>query len=180
MNFSSIWKRNFRKLYDAIPSQRIGRFEIIKINYELFLIEHGDDLVVWMAACQEDESKLYLPFYQSCGLLSEGNVLIGGLGLGCDLLNIVSIDEVQDVVAIEKHQEVIDLVWPYIPHDKAKLVRGDVNDFLSITDNLFDIVYFDINPGGMGSFPETSDKLKDLSKRCLKPGGKVMFWEEFI
>ena len=180
MNFSSAWKRNFRKLYDAIPSQRIGRFEIIKVNSELFLIEHSDDLVVWMAICPEDESKLYLPFYQSCSLLSEGNVLIGGLGLGCDLLNIASINAVLDIVVIEKNQEVIDLVWPYIPHNKTKLVQGDINDFLSVTDNLFDIVYFDINPGGMGAFPETSNRLSNLSKRCLKSGGKVMFWEEFV
>ena len=46
-----------------------------------------------------------------------GNVLIGGLGIGFSHQKLVNNPKVTSVTVVEKHQEVIDLVWDYCSKD---------------------------------------------------------------
>lgn len=169
------WQRNARLIYNAVPQQRIGNFEVIKTDTEVFLIEHCGYTRIWMATCFDDEWRLYLPLYQ----LVYGKVLIAGLGLGCDLLNVASRQNVDEITLVEKQQEIIDLVWPHIPHDKTTLVCQDIAEFLRTTDDQFDLIYFDIFPGGRASFPIEAEQLLELAQSHLVgPYGQVVFWEE--
>ena len=172
----NFWQQNLRTI-NNIPEQRIGDFEIIKVNNETFLIEHYDYIKVWMAGSNE-ERQLYLPLYSKCDKLINGKVLIAGLGLGLDLLNVISNPNVKEIVLIEKQKEIIDLVWPYVLHDKTKLIHKDIFEFLRTTDEQFDLIYFDIFPGGRMSFPEEADKLEKLARQRLRLCGEIVFWEE--
>lgn len=61
-----------------------------------------------------------------------GDVLIAGLGLGMILIPIVKKDSVKSVTVIEKHQDVIDLVWPKLKKylgkkaEKITIIQSDI------------------------------------------------------
>ena len=168
--------KHWKAIYDSVPSQRIGRFEIVKDGGKnTSLVEHSDPIVVWTSM---DKNEWHL--YQELHELAYGKVLIAGLGLGFDLLNVASKDSVDEVVVIEKQQAVMDLVWPHIPHEKATLVHQDVSEYLRDTNERFNIIYFDIFPGGCESFPEQANQLHEAAQSRLEPNGQIVFWWEEI
>lgn len=170
------WYKHWKMIYDNVPTQRIGRFEIIKDSGEnTSLIEHSDPFVVWTSM---DENEWHL--YQELRELAYGKILIAGLGLGFDLLNVGDKDGVDEIIVVEKQQAVIDLVWPYIPHKKATLVHKDILEYLWHTDERFNIIYFDIFPGGCESFPEQADQLYEVAQSKLEPNGQIIFWREVL
>jgi spermidine synthase len=123
-----------------------------------------------------DEWKLYRRFRRA----ATGDVLIAGLGLGLDLLQIAMKRDVKKIVVVEKKQIIIDLVWPYIPHHRATLVHQDIRLYLRETKQKFDVIYFDIFPGGGESFPVTTAELRKLATPRLKPNGRIIFFREFL
>lgn len=168
--------KHWKIIYDNIPTQRIGRFEIIKDSGKnTSLVEHSDPLVVWTSM---DENEWHL--YQELRELAYGKILIAGLGLGFDLLNVINKDNVHEVVVVEKQQAVIDLVWPYITHKKATLVHQDILEYLQNTDERFNIIYFDIFPGGCESFPEQVNQLYEAAQFKLELNGQIVFWRETL
>lgn len=168
--------KHWKIIYDNIPAQRIGRFEIIKDSGKnTSLVEHSDPFVVWTSM---DKNEWHL--YQELRELAYGKVLIAGLGLGFDLLNIIGKDSVDEVMVVEKQQAVIDLVWPYIPHKKATLVHQNILEYLRNTDERFNIIYFDIFPGGCESFPEQANQLYEAAQSRLESNGQTIFWREIL
>ena len=75
---------------------------------------------------------------------ANGRVLIAGLGLGMIINNIVDKDDVTEVIVIEKHQDVIDLIEPKIAHSKLKVICSDIFDWKPQKGEKFDTIYFDI------------------------------------
>lgn len=167
------WFKHWKIIYDSIPEQKIGRFEIVKDGGNTSLVEHSDSLIVWMSM---DENEWHL--YNKLRGLAYGKVLIAGLGLGFDLLNVADKSSVNEIVVVEKRREVIDFVWPYISHDKTTLIHKDILEYLHDTGEKFNIIYFDIFPGGSDSFPEQMDELCEIAKIRLKFGGQIIFWQE--
>ena len=167
------WYKHWKVVYDNIPEQQIGRFEIVKDNGNTSLVEHSDSLVIWMSM---DENEWHL--YQKLRKFAYGKVLIAGLGLGFDLLNVADKNSVDEIIVVEKQQEVIDLVWPYISHRKTILVHQDILDYLQSIDEKFNIIYFDIFPGGSDSFSEQMNILCEAAKVRLKPNGQIICWQE--
>jgi spermidine synthase len=168
--------KHWKIIYDNIPEQRIGRFEIIKDSGQnTSLIEHSDPFMVWTSM---DENEWHL--YQELHELAYGKVLIAGLGLGFDLLNVSDKDGVDEIVVVEKQQAVIDLVWPYIPHQKAILVHQDILEYLRNIKERFNIIYFDIFPGGCESFPEQTNLLREAAQFKLELNGQIIFWREIL
>jgi hypothetical protein len=89
---------------------------------------------------------------------ANGRILIAGLGLGMIIHNILQRPEVQEVIVIEKYQDVIDLVQPKIQHPKLKVICADIFEWKPDKGDLFDVIYFDI-------WPEIStDNLKEISR----------------
>jgi hypothetical protein len=75
---------------------------------------------------------------------AKGRVFIAGLGLGLIIKNIIEKEEVEEVVVVEKYQDVIDLVMPYISHPKLKVICGDVFEKILDKNDKYDTIYFDI------------------------------------
>jgi hypothetical protein len=74
---------------------------------------------------------------------AKGDVLIAGLGIGLILLPIQEKEEVTSITIVELHQEVIDLISPYIPlHPKVTIVNDDI--FTYIPDRTYDTIWVDI------------------------------------
>ncbi len=81
---------------------------------------------------------------------AEGDVLVGGLGLGYYLTQILHKEEVTSVTVVEKSIHVIEVYKklqesnPIFKSDKLTIVHDDV--FLFKSDTVFDYAYFDIWP----------------------------------
>lgn len=76
---------------------------------------------------------------------ANGDVLIGGLGLGLIVLPLQEKENVKSITIIEKSQEVIDLVASQLPlTDKVKIICADVYNY--IPDIKYDTIYLDIWP----------------------------------
>lgn len=74
---------------------------------------------------------------------AHGNVLIGGLGIGMILLAIQDKPEVETILVLEKHKEVIELVKEQLPlNEKVKIVNADVFEYLP--NQRFNTIYMDI------------------------------------
>ena len=75
---------------------------------------------------------------------ANGKVLIAGLGLGLIIQAILDKEEVTEVVVIEKHQDVIDLVYPKFKSKKLKVICADIDEWKPSKEEKFDVIYFDI------------------------------------
>lgn len=78
---------------------------------------------------------------------ANGRVFIAGLGIGMIIHNLkekIDSGEVTEVVVMEKYQDVIDLVSPYIEGLPVKYVCEDVLTYKPSKDDVFDTIYFDI------------------------------------
>ena len=74
---------------------------------------------------------------------AHGNVLIGGLGIGLILLAIQDKPEVEKIVVVEKHKEVIDLVKDQLPlNEKVEVANADVWEYTPT--EKFNTIYMDI------------------------------------
>ena len=74
---------------------------------------------------------------------AHGDVLIAGLGIGLVLIAIQDNPQIKTITIIEKHQEIIDLVFPYLPMKKeCKVVCEDIFNFT--LERKFNTIYFDI------------------------------------
>ena len=76
---------------------------------------------------------------------SQGDVLIGGLGLGMILLAIQDKPEIRSITVVELEQEIIDLVSPQLPlNDKVMIICGDILTWKPPKGIKYDTIYFDI------------------------------------
>lgn len=75
---------------------------------------------------------------------ANGRVLIAGLGIGMIIHNILSKEDVTEVVVIEKYQDVIDLVEPKFAHPKLKVICADIFEWTPPKEEKYDTIYFDI------------------------------------
>lgn len=169
------WYRIWKILYDRIPAQRIGKFEIIKDGTNITLFEHSYPSLNWMGNCTEEWR-----LYRRLRKFASKKVLIAGLGLGFDILNVADKKKVTSVVVVEKSQAIIDLVWPYISHRKAIIVHNNILEYLRTTGERFNVIYFDIFPGGCEDFPKRTRELRLAAQTRLRPGGRILFFREFL
>jgi len=77
---------------------------------------------------------------------ANGDVLIGGLGLGMILLAAQAKEEVNSITVVEISQEIIDLVAPQLPlNGKVNVICGDILTWWPEKKTTkFDTMYFDI------------------------------------
>lgn len=74
---------------------------------------------------------------------AHGKVLIGGLGIGLILLAIQDKPEVEKIVVVEKHKEVIELVKDQLPlNGKVEIINADVFEYMP--QEKFNTIYMDI------------------------------------
>lgn len=74
---------------------------------------------------------------------ANGKVLIGGLGIGMVLHNIVSKPEVTSVDVVEINKNLLELVSPFFKHEKVNIIEGDIFNF-NCNGTKYDTIYFDV------------------------------------
>jgi hypothetical protein len=78
-------------------------------------------------------------------LRAHGRVLITGLGLGCVVRGCLANPAVKCVTIIEKSQDVMKLVWPYMPEKrKLSLIHADALDWTRNSRRRFDCAWHDL------------------------------------
>lgn len=121
---------NLRLMRDAKWWFRVheGKYVRLIVNGELMMSDTGM------------ERYSNTDFIQS----ANGKVLIAGLGVGMVLHNILENPNVNEVIVIEKYQDVIDLVADKFKSDKLKIICKDIFDFVPEKGEKYDTIYFDI------------------------------------
>ena len=120
------------KLTFDIPEAVNGNFEIKKVTTDYIscaeepldtytVLYHNDKPIM------QDTTKEYRE-HQPLWDNATGSVLIGGLGIGFVNQKLMDNPDVTSCYIVEKHQEVIDLVWPHCPKDDTfTLIHADID-----------------------------------------------------
>ena len=80
--------------------------------------------------------------FNADGINEEGDVLIGGLGIGFVNQKLIDNPNVTSVTIVEKNQEVIDLVWNSCPKDGTFTIIQDDIETWEPTSH-YDVAWFD-------------------------------------
>lgn len=76
---------------------------------------------------------------------ANGDILIGGLGIGMIIMAIQDEDEVTSITVLEKNQEVIDMVDSQLSfNSKVSIINADVYEWKPRKGQRFDCIYMDI------------------------------------
>ena len=76
---------------------------------------------------------------------ANGDVLIGGLGIGMIIMAIQDNPAVNSITVLEKNQEVIDLVASQLEfNDKVNIIHADVFSWKPARGQKFDCIYMDV------------------------------------
>jgi len=107
--------------------------------------------------------------------MAKGKVLIGGLGLGWFLEEVCKKDEVEEVVLVERSQELLDWYGYRLCQAQPKVKDVICNDVYAVVDRFPDHQYLlDIWPVFHGEFGAVGDRrLADLR---LRAPGRVWAW----
>lgn len=110
---------------------------------------------------------------------AEGNVLLGGLGIGMVLQAIAKKETVRHVTVFEKEQEVVDLVWPHYVQlfgDRISVEVCDVMDRKPNKGERYDFAWWDIWDNICAdNLPEMQKIRRAWCRRISKQG----FWCEY-
>jgi spermidine synthase len=150
-------------VYDLIPPKeqgiaKISRFEFNEKDDFLFNLrasrDHpmfrmrsgkylrlsvGNQLMMSDTAMERISNKKFIDY-------ADGRVLIAGLGIGLIIHNILHKESITEIIIIEKHQDVIDLVAPYFTDPRLKIICADIFEWKPQKGEKFDTIYFDIWP----------------------------------
>lgn len=130
----------------------------------------------WMSSMPQEIEQHHR---QLAGL--KGRVLIGGLGLGLAPALLNSMEEVEQVVVVEKSFEVLDLVGKYIPKKKVSIVHTDLYEYLLRAKKKkmrFDCAFYDIwCSTGERTLLEHIHPLKQLSQGIVSIE-RIQCWNE--
>jgi hypothetical protein len=112
-----------------------------------------------------------------------GHVLVGGLGLGYAVTRLAFMPKVKTITVIERYQNVISLVWPYLAkavHTKSTVVRADLFKWLKAAAPArpFDYGFYDIwQSDSEDTFHHTVVPLRQLSHGKVQ---QVRCWNEDV
>jgi hypothetical protein len=159
----------FVPMVDIVPegeigNAKIGHFEIEDdIGSKLFNLRATREGQPWAAVKPGRYAKLLThgslmmtdtPMEQRTNLamasIAEGDVLIGGLGLGMLVVPLLAKEAVRSLTVVEIMPEVISLVWPALSKlpgaSKLRIICGDINsdEIRAKLTTKFDTIYFDI------------------------------------
>lgn len=115
-------------------------------------------------------------------VMTYGDVLIGGLGVGYAANVLAARDEVDRIVVVEISPEVCKLVEPHLkdPWGKIEVVNMDLFKFLKQNEEPFDWAFYDIwQSDGEGTFHTKVIPLRELSWGCIDDEN-IVCWNENV
>jgi hypothetical protein len=77
-------------------------------------------------------------------LRSHGQVLVTGLGLGCVVRGCLANPNVRHITCIEKNQNVLNLVEPYMPTNNLTIIKADALEWCKDNKKHFDCAWHDL------------------------------------
>lgn len=77
-------------------------------------------------------------------LRAQGNVLITGLGLGCVARGLLCNPYVSHITCIEKSEDVLKLVQPYMPRERLTIIHADALEWTKQNTEIFDYAWHDL------------------------------------
>ncbi|MGB5812420.1 MAG: hypothetical protein WBG86_17915 [Polyangiales bacterium] len=123
-----------------LGGQPAGRVKFDHTTVWHSLCEEGRG--VWMTSAPVEQEQHWRALEDATG-----RVLVGGLGLGMAANILHVLDDVDEIVIVEKSQEVIDLVWEHTDRDKATIICADLHEWLELEHEstpTFDLAFYDI------------------------------------
>jgi hypothetical protein len=132
---------------------------------------------LWMSDTPQERIMMY-----NNGRRSEGNVLVGGLGLGLYLqyAEIGAAGQATRFTVIEQSSVVVDIVAPTLSVSLGVPLEvriGDVTAFLSgAVDTHYDTIFLDTWGTLDAVHLPAINHMRDLALRHLAPGGQVLLW----
>jgi len=151
----------FAEMTDLIPAARKGVAEIKHPTGPEACCQLWVDGKCVMNAAPSLEIGLNRPVIEA----ARGDVLITGLGIGYILIPILAKPEVRSVTVIEKCQDVVDLVLPYLAHPKLTVILADAYEW--VPSETYDTMWFDIYPHD----EQVGVTLMNRFTPYLRPGG---------
>lgn len=122
----SVSSKDIRAMIDGIPA---GEYVKLTCN---------GDVVMSNTPMEERTNRRFV-------VSANGDVLIGGLGIGMIIMAIQDEPKVKSITVIEKSQEVIELVASKLPfNDKVQIINADVFTWKPEKGQKFDCIYMDI------------------------------------
>lgn len=169
----------FKKMSNILEEKETDRFKLEKftINEKQQLFERipkGDYIRLldkkrgWNGCVMSDTPMEHRTNYEILRK-AEGDVLIGGLGIGMILMPLMEKEEVKSITIVEKYEDIIDIVGKQLPlNDKVKIINEDIFNNTFKRGTKFDTIYFDIWNFINSDVYEEMKELKKIYKRCLK------------
>lgn len=107
---------------------------------------------------------------------ANGDVLIGGLGIGMIVLPIMEKENVRSITILEKNQEVIDIIAPQLNFNKkVHIIKADVFAWEPEDGTLYDCIYLDIWPHvNLDIYTNEMYPLKQRYRKYLKPSSQSL------
>lgn len=175
-----------------IPSGSSGKYSIIKKTGAIpFVMEEilGQPFSDYPSELSDDYTFLYhddIKFvmsdnhheydsHQSLWNNMTGNILIAGLGVGMVNHKLILEPNVTSVTIVEKHQDVINLVWDHCPKDsRFTLVHSDIHTWTP--DKNYDLGWFDT--WGADLQNESLEEYKQkINEKYSSVCNSIAFWE---
>lgn len=148
------WAVHKVHIRDYIFRERAGRIVAIKPGFHTQLmcwtkeeIQKALDSCGGYAGgeCVMEDSEQELKTHLNFMMRASGRVLITGLGLGCVVRGALLNPQVDHVTVVEREQDVIDLVAPFMPHkDRLTIVHDDARHFASHCKAHFECAWHDV------------------------------------
>jgi len=148
----------------------------IKVNRETVIHHLYEGESLWMSDRPQEIEQAYRQLAKA-----EGKVLVGGLGIGLAAAVLHANPKVRHITVIEKEQDVIKLVAPYLPQGKIITVEGELFGFLreaKASGFKYDFAFYDIwTPTSQFILFETLMPLRQASKDIV-PQHMIEMWNE--
>lgn len=139
-------------------------------DFDYPLVALLEDSCVWMS-----DSQLEVESITGAVAAARGDILVGGLGIGLLPTFVKNKKGVRRIDIVELHQEVIDLVFPYIKSPKMRIIKDDIFHYLDVTLNRYDFIHIDIWSSITAPIKEIDTAWKKAGG-CLKPNGIIWCW----
>lgn len=155
VNNFEVTRDNWRAMLDRIPT---GKYVRLIDTYGGF----GGEIVMSDTPMEQYTNSEFVH-------KAHGKVLIAGLGLGMIVLAIQDKPEVEEIVVVEKYEEIRDLVLPQLPvNSKVRVVIADAVDYEP--DQLYNTIYLDIwNSAGRDVYEEEMRPMRKRYRKYLVP-----------
>lgn len=140
------------------------------------------DVGVWMTDMPVEQEQHY-----DCLAGAEGRVLVGGLGLGLALHILDRNKAVDEIVVVERSQDVINLVWEHTPQGKAHIENDCLHHWIEwhgedeiAEHGEFDLAFYDIwQSDSERTFWDHVQPLREATA-SIGLAGEVVCWNEDV